>query len=231
LQESHGAICAIGDDDLLLPPQYLHGLWTIFEQQPGVSIAGGRVLPSWKTPAPAWLTSEHWAPVALTDYGAEPFYTDRERPICLLAAGFRKRDLLSVGQYDVRLSVSEGRVGGIEDSEIYNRMYMAGLRGYYDPSLSLFHKVEPERATKAYHRRWHFHRGRHVALTNELDEPPARFKLFGLPSYIYGMAVRHAWAWLRSTLRGNVSAAFKAESQLCFVAGCWWQRAVRRRNA
>ena len=39
---------------------------------------GGKVLPTWTSPPPAWLTYEHWAPLAIVNYGDRPFYVNAE---------------------------------------------------------------------------------------------------------------------------------------------------------
>jgi hypothetical protein len=48
---------------------------------------GGRILPIWPSTPPAWLARRHWVgPLALQDYGDEPFIVDAGRPLCLVGA-------------------------------------------------------------------------------------------------------------------------------------------------
>ena len=222
IAEARGEICSIADDDLILPPDYVRRTLEIFRAYPRLSLLGGRVLPKASQPLPAWLTSEHYAPLALSAFGEQPFATNKERPVCLLAASFRKRDLLAAGGYQEGLSVSEGRIGGIEDAEIYQRMYEAGFEGRYDPSLFLYHKVEAYRLTRSYHRRWHRDHGRHYAQARMPEfERDSRFQLFGVRSFVYRQTVEQAWRWLTAR---DAQTRTAAEMQFCFLAGYIGQR-------
>lgn len=222
ITEAQGEICSIADDDLILPPDYVRRTLAILRAHPKISLVGGRVLPQSKVPLPDWLTAEHYAPLALSAFGDTAFVTSKERPVCLLAASFRKRDLQAAGSYQEGLSVSEGRIGGIEDAEIYQRMYDAGFVGRYDPELSLYHKVEGYRLSKEYHRRWHRDRGRHYAMARMPEfEQPSRFRFGGVQSYVYRQAAANLW---RSITGGNAHTRTVAEMQFHFLAGYIRQR-------
>src|SRR5262245_16316067 len=67
LDEAHGAIYLIADDDLVLPPDYLRRVWEAFRADPEVSVVAGKVLPLWSGAVPAWLTQAHWSALALCD--------------------------------------------------------------------------------------------------------------------------------------------------------------------
>src|SRR3712207_267108 len=66
------AILAFTDDDVRVPGDWVRGIVRAFEEWPGADVVGGKVLPDWPSAPPAWLTPEHWAPLALVDYGDEP---------------------------------------------------------------------------------------------------------------------------------------------------------------
>ncbi|HUQ90189.1 MAG TPA: glycosyltransferase [Bryobacteraceae bacterium] len=219
LQLARGTVCAIADDDLVLPREYVQILWKTFCAHPQVSLVGGRILPQWKGAAPAWLTADHYAAIALSNFGDQPFFTGKDRPVCLLAAAFRKDDLLRVGEYRAGIGVS-GRVvvGGIEDAEIYDRMYRASMQGFYQPELSLYHKVEADRMAKSYHRKWHRARGRHYAMARFPEFDVGAWHFAGVPSHFYRSTLKDLFRWAVYTAAGRPEA-FKFETNLWFFWG------------
>lgn len=219
LNVARGAIYQIADDDLLLPPDYLRRVWQAFQTHPEVSIVAGKVLPQWSGAVPQWLTQSHWSALALSDYGTEPFYTDANKPICLLAGAFRRADVEAAGGYHVELGVAPNRIGGTEDVDLLTRMYEAGCKGLYLPDLWLRHKVEPERLTKRYHRRWHDGHGRFYALMRAPEIERSTGRLFDVPLHLYRQAAADAASWLQAMAGGRTAEAFERETRLRFFAG------------
>ena len=66
---ARGEILAFTDDDVRVAPDWLLQFRRGFTAHPAVDYIGGRVLPEWLAPAPRWLTTAHWSPLALQDYG------------------------------------------------------------------------------------------------------------------------------------------------------------------
>lgn len=225
LSAARGSIYVIADDDLILPPHYLRRIWEAFCANPDVSVVAGKVLPLWARPAPVWLTQEHWSALALCDYGAEEFRTDTNKQICLLAGAFRRADVDAVGGYHPALGVTKGRIGGTEDVDLLSRLYEVGRQGLYLPDLWLSHKVEADRLTQAYHRRWHTGHGRFYAAMRmpEVERTPTR--LFDVPAHLYRQALEAAAGWLTCLARGRGAAAFRYETRLRFFTGFFRARA------
>lgn len=223
LSQCRTDICAIGDDDLVLPPGYIRAVWRLFQDNPGISLLGGKVLPQWRVPPPAWLTPDYWSALAMCDFGDQPIETSLNRPICLMAAAFRKADLLTSGRYAEDLAVSGTQIGGVEDAEIYLRMYRAGRRGLYHPSLYLHHKVEPDRVTRGYHRRWHTGHGRYRARFRDPEFERSRLRPLGIPAHLFRAAAGDLWRWFRLRLAGRPEA-FREELRLHFFLGFCSQR-------
>jgi glycosyltransferase involved in cell wall biosynthesis len=214
-----GSYYAIADDDLLLPPDYLARIVATFRARADISFLGGKVLPRWSRPVPAWLTQDHWAAIALCDYGETSFEVSQDRQITLLAGAFRTDDVRAANGYHSELAVSPARIGGMEDVDLYERLFATGKRGVYLPQLMLFHKVEPERVEKRYHRRWHLEHGRTYAMMSHGTTEKGRFRLLGVPSYMYRGAATHAAKWCRSIAVGRFHDAFADECQLRFFLG------------
>jgi glycosyltransferase involved in cell wall biosynthesis len=227
LSESRGAVYLIADDDLILPPDYLRRVWDAFRAHPEVSVVAGKVLPIWcgAVPAcPAWLTQEHWSALALCDYGAEKLYTGVNEPICLLAGAFRRAHVEAVGGYHLDLGVSKSRIGGTEDVDLLARLYEAGHKGLYLPDLWLKHKVQADRLTKAYHRRWHTGHGRFYAAMRAPEVEHSSSRLFDVPAHLYRQAMADGASWLSFAARGRSADAFLHETRLRFFAGFFCAR-------
>ncbi|MDQ3755054.1 MAG: glycosyltransferase family 2 protein [Acidobacteriota bacterium] len=224
LDAVRGAIYALADDDLMLPKDYLMKIFTAFQSHPEVSFVGGKVLPLWKSDVPAWLTQQHWSAIAMSDYGEREFYSDSGNQINLLAGAFRVADVKAVGGYHRELGVSKGTTGGTEDAELHTRLWRAERKGLYLPHLWLHHKVEPQRVTKEYHRRWHTGHGRHYAIMRDADIERAAARLFDVPAHLYRQAAISGAHWLRDALSGKLDAAFLHETQLRFFLGFFRER-------
>src|SRR2546421_726100 len=80
---ARGAVVAFTDDDNEPSPNWISTIARVFREIPALEICGGKLLPCWTTDVPRWLDRRHWSPVAILDYGDEPFWTSAERPICL----------------------------------------------------------------------------------------------------------------------------------------------------
>jgi len=201
-------IVALTDDDVRVAPDWVGQLERAFREHPEIDFVGGRVLPTWIEPPPRWLTTAHWSPLALQDYGAEPMTTGPERAVCLVGASlaFRRRVFDRIGLFTPALGRIRDGIGSTEDHDLQLRAWRAGMRGLYTPAVVSFADVTPDRMVKAYHRRWHRGHGRHCALMRlrefvpadlgPLSEPRDLVTLFGSPAFVYRELLRSACRWL-----------------------------------
>jgi glycosyltransferase involved in cell wall biosynthesis len=210
---AHGDIIALTDDDVRVAEDWLVQVEQGFRNHPDVDYIGGRVRPHWLAPAPAWLTTAHWAPLALQDYGDEPMTTGRPRAICLVGAnlGFRRRVFDTVGLFTPSLGRIKDGIGSTEDHDMQLRIWRMGGQGLYLPSIVCVADVTSDRLLKAYHRRWHHGHGRHCAMMRlrefvpadmgPLNEPKDLVTLFGSPGFVYADVLRNGWRWLNALVR------------------------------
>lgn len=220
-----GDVYLIADDDLILPPGCLRTLYDLFQAHPEASVIGGKVLPLWRAAVPSWLDARHYTVLAMTSYGEESILSDAVNHICLLAGAYRTEDVRAVGGYRADLGVSSRhQIGGVEDANILMRLYQAGRTGRYEPGLSIYHKVEPERLTRAYHRRWHTHHGSQYARMRDEQVDAGGRRLFDVPLYMYRAAVTGGLQWLKHTLTRRGDDAFYDEMQLRYFWGFFQQR-------
>jgi glycosyltransferase involved in cell wall biosynthesis len=237
IRAASGAIIATTDDDVRVPSDWLNraaeGL-----QRLGCDYVGGRVLPVWGGPRPAWLPDhggKQWAVIALLDYGPEPMEFGTRVPLGVNMA-FTRRACERAGGFDPNTGRRAGTLLGQEVREWCIRARKAGVRGFYVPEMSLRHIIPADRLNRRYFRRWFYWRGISRAMLYEragLDmEAPEQTTLdfstvphvFGVPRYLYRKALLAARHWIVDTIRGRRIQAFERELWLCFFAGIVRQR-------
>lgn len=234
---SRGEIIVTTDDDVRVEPDWLtragEGL-----ARPGCSYVGGRVLPIWGGPRPAWLPDhggKQWAVIALLDYGPEPIEFGARVPLGVNMA-FRRTALDRAGLFDPHTGRKAGTLLGQEVREWCIRARAAGVTGSYIPGMVVQHIIPAARLNKAYFRRWFYWRGISRAMLYQkagLDmEAPEDTRLdfrtvphlFGVPTYLYRKALRSAARLAARTIRRDSLRAFEHETWLYFFAGIVAQR-------
>lgn len=224
LNALRGGIFTICDDDFVLPEVWLKDIFAAFNAHPEVSFVSGKVLPAWQAEPPVWLTADHWSALALTDYGEKEFYADENKQICLLACSFRTADVAEVGGYSQKLGVTKNQIGGTEDLEILKRLWKSGRKGIYLPHIWFYHKVEPHRITKRYHRRWHSGHGSFYAAMRDEEVEQASARLFDVPAHLYFQAAKNIFHWLKYSIQRKKATAFWYETQFYFFKGFFRER-------
>ncbi len=232
---SRGRIVAFTDDDVRVNPDWLIALGGALDAHPDADYAGGKVLPMWPSPPPAWLTDWFWSPLALVDYGPTGRYIsaeERDDFITLVGANLavRREAFDHVGGFDPRYQHEPGSVSGCEDHEFELRLVNAGRRGWYEPSAVIRAEVQPKRLTRAYHRKWAFDHGR---ATVRMTPPRHWFDgrctytpqaagtrhLFGAPLGIYAQLLQLARGYVRARARRDTPSATWHEFKLYEQAG------------
>jgi glycosyltransferase involved in cell wall biosynthesis len=226
LAHARSPIIAFTDDDVRVAPDWVAMINRSFDEHPEIDCVGGKVLPLWRVEPPAWLTHKHWSPLALTDYGEKPIRTSTDWPLCLVTANasFRRSVFDRIGLFEPACQRVKDGIGSTEDHELQIRFWKAGGQGLYDPRLVVHADVQPERMTKAYHRRWHTGHGRFSSMMKMQDLEVARARLFGVSSFLYKQALVNFLIWLRYALTGNTRMAFRTEIKLRFFLGFYRQR-------
>jgi glycosyltransferase involved in cell wall biosynthesis len=215
-------LVAFTDDDVRAAPDWALQIINAFQSHPDVDFVGGKVLPRWPTAPPQWLTKEHWGPLALLDYGDQPFYVNSHRQLCLIGANlaFRKRVFERLGNFDTDFQRVRDGIGSLEDHQMLLRLWRANCQGLYLPQLVVTAEIEPERLHKAYHRRWHAGHGRfYAALRSEEIERSKLGSFLGVPAHLYRLALQDAGGWALSSVRRRPEKAFSHEVRLRYFGG------------
>lgn len=214
-------IIAYTDDDVHVAPDWTAQIKRAFSEHPKADFVGGKVLARWEKEPPRWLTKENWSPLAVLDYGDEPFYVNLDKQLCLITANaaFRREALERAGHFSPHFQP----LG--EDHELELRIWQAGGQGLYDPKIVVTADVQLERMTKKYHRAWHKKHGLlYAKLRLPETEESAAGRFFDVPAHLYKQALVSAANWLKHTLRGDDVEAFKHEAGLHFFAGFFGER-------
>ena len=227
IERARAPIIAFFDDDVCVSPTWVATIKRAFDDHAEADCVGGSVLPRWELDPPSWLTREHWAPLALQDYGDQPISVNRNNPLCLLSANFafRREVFEQIGLFEPELQRVKEGIGSMEDLELLTRFWRAGGNALYLPSLTVTANVPAERLTKRYHRKWHTGHGYFYALlrSDEIERSRAG-RLFDVPAHLYKQAMKDALRWLKHQLPGRSDAAFTYETRLRFFAGFFRKR-------
>jgi glycosyltransferase involved in cell wall biosynthesis len=237
IRAARGAIIATTDDDVRVPADWLNRAAEGLHRME-CDYVGGRVLPIWGAPRPAWIPNhggKQWAVIALLDYGTQPIEFGSRVPLGVNMA-FRREAFVKAGFLDPLTGRRAGTLLGQEVREWCIRARKAGVRGFYIPEMKLEHIIPADRLCKDYFRRWFYWRGISRALLYErsgLDmEAPEQTVLdfskvphiAGVPRYLYRRALSTLAAWAAATARRDPLAAFDHEVWLWFFAGILKQR-------
>ncbi len=223
---SRAPILAFTDDDVRVAPDWISAILRAFAQNPDVDFVGGRVLPDWPFDPPKWLTPANWSPLALQEYPA-PFRSHAGRQVCLVGASlaFRREVFDRIGLFAAEFQRVEDGIGSTEDHELLRRLWAQGGQGIYAPEVTVTAEVQPERMTKAYHRRWYRGHGRFVARMERPKAPgtPRRraadaAMLFSTPAYFYRALVAKSARLVLSFRRLPEDRRFRREGELLELA-------------
>lgn len=213
-------LVAFTDDDIRPAPDWVARIKRCFDAHPQADFIGGRVLPRWHAEPPAWLTPDHWSPLALVDYGQEAFVVDPKTPSCLVGANFafRREVFRRLGLFSPDLQLVGGSIGSTEDYDMQMRVWRAGGQGLYAPDVVVISDVDPERTTKAYHRKWYAGHARRSALMSLkertsregwlIPEQTQASKLFGVSGFVYLQMLGDIRRWITAAMRREESRAF-----------------------
>lgn len=205
LTKARGEFLLFTDDDALLDPGWLCAALHSLEES-GADCVGGRVLPLWLAPRPAWLSDRVINVLAMLDLGSEPRELTADDRALLYGVNyaFRREVFPRVGVFDTGVYA---RGCGSEDCEMVRRVQVTGGRVMYDPRMVVQHKVFPERVTRAYFRRWYAFHGRDRA---ERALPNSR-RVLGLEGYMLRNFGTTLGRLLAAAVRGDADEFFHHE--------------------
>ena len=216
IQAASAPILGFTDDDVRVPRDWASTILTVMAEHPEAACIGGRVLPNWPGPWPAWLSRDHWGPLALLDYGDQPLHVNLSRRLCLITANaaYRREVFDRIGMFALHVQAI-GRDVATEDHELLLRLWHAGDQGLYWPALTATADVAPERMRRSYHRHWHRRHGRFSAIMRDDEMEKTRLgRLLGVPAHRYRELLTAFGRWVAQLARLDGTAAFNHELAL-----------------
>jgi glycosyltransferase involved in cell wall biosynthesis len=175
--ESKGRLIAFTDDDVVVEPGWIGAVVKTFREY-DVQCIGGKILPVWEKPVPAWLSEELYGCLALLDYGNVPLFLNKPliwgANFAVRAAAFETYGLFSTDRGRRPDKLYSG-----EESYFMCNLLEGGESILYMPNAIVHHCISEKRMRKMYFRRWRFHYGELHGLL--LDRPYEN--LLGYPDY------------------------------------------------
>jgi glycosyltransferase involved in cell wall biosynthesis len=157
--ETTAPVIVYVDDDNVLAPDYLAQVLAIFAAYPPVGLAGGKSVPEFESPPPAW-TREFFPLLALRDLGNGPLVAKpsaagplRYPVYAPIGAGLAARRAALQPWIDRPASLSDRRGAALTsagDNDIVLCAFRAGWSVGYFPELVLTHLIPDARLTTGY---------------------------------------------------------------------------------
>ncbi len=142
-------VIAFVDDDATVAPGWLAHLGVAWDAaEPDVACIGGRILPRFIAPRPAWLTDRLLGVLTVLDLGDE--LRDLDPTITTVYGAnisFRCGALRRIGGFDPAYGHIGDRLWFSDEDEAQRALARAGLRVRYAPHVAVAHEMTPERLT------------------------------------------------------------------------------------
>jgi len=215
IQQTNAELIAFMDDDVVVDREWLQNL-TVALNNGNWAGAGGRILPSWTSPPPAWLPSEDrysLAPLAMFDLGTTPRPLE-ESPFGTNMA-FRKSVFEEFGGFRTDLGPRPNSEIRNEDTEFGQRLLNAGERLVYQPSAIVYHEIPEQRLRKRYFLKWWFDKAR-ADVRQFGTSRSTRWRLAGIPLYLFRRLAIWASRWL---VTPNPSRRFSHKLKVWGIVG------------
>lgn len=160
IRESEGEYIAILDDDERISPDFVDAYIELFDTREDAVAAGGPIVAEYMTEKPSWMSPYTERPIANTMYfGDEIKLFPKGRIPGGGNMAIRRSAIRRYGVFDTSLGyVGEDLVGG-EESDLFERLEIAGAKYYYVPKAVMYHIVPESKLTKEYFERLCFNIG------------------------------------------------------------------------
>jgi hypothetical protein len=154
LAAAGGAWVAYLDDDAVPAPDWQARLLARIAILPAdVGVVGGRILPRWEAPLPAWwpqglrgvLTIVEWEGCGEVGRGTPP-----EVAVYGANMAFAAQPLRNVGGFPEALGRIGLRLLSGEEEEVVARLGARGLRAFYDGAVTVGHSIQQQRLQPAW---------------------------------------------------------------------------------
>jgi glycosyltransferase involved in cell wall biosynthesis len=218
IQMASGEILAFTDDDVRVGVNWIKELFRTFELYKADCV-GGKILPVWPGPRPAWLTSDLDGMLALVDYGNAVQEIAREHHLLFGANLAFVKDIFDQESFNTNFGPKGRKLYNNEETDLLRRIIRSGRKVIYQPQAVIEHVIQPYKLKKAYFRKWFFDNGEGQGLALGLAEGRS---FLGVPFY----SVRELCSAFSNYVGGVVrkSGTFRDELNLWRSLGFTWGR-------
>lgn len=154
IKASKGEVIAFTDDDVIADSEWIQSIWRCYQETRAAAIAG-KIVRLWNCDRPVWLTDEISGPLIVQDLG--PFrkrWDSESRHMVGANMAFHRSVFEKYGLFLEELGRRGDQLIGGEDREIFKRLFQDNAPIFYEPEAIVHHKVEKERLSKDYMKRW-----------------------------------------------------------------------------
>lgn len=210
-----GEVIAFTDDDVVVDKSWIESIYTGFHKFNCDALCG-RILPMWNKRPPHWLTKRFYANLALLDYGDRSFRIDSDR-YEFYGANFsvKKSIFTEMGYFNTSLGRKGKNLLSGEETDLFKKLLSSNKIIQYQPDCFVRHKINNERMSKTYFRRWYFYSGLLQFNANRLMYREDKKKYpFGVPYWLFKRLFRSFGRYLNVAITKNKSFDKLFEDQL-----------------
>lgn len=179
VHEARGVAVAFTDDDTIVDPAWLSIYVQEFKDD-NTDCVFGRIVPEWSGRRPEWLSISLIGLYGHLDYGPSRFIvSDTEHEFFGANFGVRRRTLVELGGFDVRLGRTKGELFIGEETRVYRELVRRGKQIVYNPAIYVRHVIQEQMKEKAYLLRYF----RDTAESLVYASQQSRRKLLGIPYF------------------------------------------------
>lgn len=160
IREAKGELIAFTDDDVVVDRQWIAFIWDCHRETGALAIAG-KIERLWNCERPEWLTEEISGPLIHQDLGIfRKRWDSKNRHMVGANMIFHRSVFEKHGFFCEELGRRGDQLVGGEDREFFQRLWEHQVSIFYEPEAVVAHKVERDRLTKEYMRRWFWEVGK-----------------------------------------------------------------------
>lgn len=190
MAEASGEYLLWTDDDVLVEPSWLAAYVAAFLRRPAAGFFGGVIRPWFPNAPPEWLRRgfDHVASAyAAQDHGPDEIPLSDGRVPFGANMAFRI-EAQRAFPFDPSLGPAHGTAIRGDETDVFRRMQVRGIEGWWVPEAIVRHYIPPERQTTAYLREYFMGYGQFLAQTGGPAPAP---RLFGKPRWLWRSALEN----------------------------------------
>jgi glucosyl-dolichyl phosphate glucuronosyltransferase len=173
-RSARAACVAYLDDDAVAAPGWARKIVEAFNAHAEVAVVGGRTIPDWENPQPAWLSDHAALVLAITDWSPTPRILPDIAMEWLVGANMAVRvsALAEVGGFHPRLDrIGHNMLSG-GDVFLQKQLVERGYHCLYHPDVTVTHTVPAARLTRSWFLRRYYWQGISDAMVVMITRSP-----------------------------------------------------------